>query len=440
MRDSFWLDECGTAWLISGGVREIWERTEFHPNSRFYPLVLWAWALAFGKSEWALRMPSVLLMAGGMAWLAAVLRRMGGAGWPVFVFAFVSPELQFVGSDARPYAMVVFFYSAAAYALVRFEEKWQARWGVAWAAALGVAYWAHALAAMGMLAQLAWLAWRGRDRWWRLAAPFGLLTAMVLPETLRVAAAARMPAHHGFPFQWNALRVAAAFAPLSVIVPGAAALAAVWKKLGGRLNIRLVALAALTAFMPAAVTLAQSVRMDVDVMMTRYMALSWLGWFLLLGHVCGRMLDRRWRMAFVTVYAAVTLAGSLYKTGWRIPHAESDWRGAIRAAREWDAGRGRPLALQTGFVEGQFAEWLDDGRRVEFLRAPLYAYPYPGPSHVLPYAFDAERLPQIERPYVMVVYEDSEEPSKYVAAMAPDAKPVGRFLRLRVYAVEAEAR
>jgi hypothetical protein len=276
---------------------------------------------------------------------------------------------------------------------------------------------------------------------WRAWIPWaGLFGLAALPEALRLSAVSAVPAHHGFPYQMEAGKMWKMAAPLSVVVPGGAAGAVCLRGMTERRGRSFLMLAALTALTPAAVLLLQSLRTNVDLTMTRYLVLVWAGWFLGLGYVCGAWLERRWRLAFVTVYAVVTLAGSLYKTGWRIPHADADWRGAVRAAREWDAGRGRPLALQTGFVEGQFAEWLDDPRRVEFLRAPLHAYPYPGPSHVLPYGFRADRLLRIERPYVMVVYEDSEAPSQYVAAMAPDARPLGRFLRLRVYAVEADAR
>lgn len=57
-----WLDETGSYWNISGGLRQIWARSIELNSFPAYYYVLWVVNAIFGGKEIVLRIPSVLAM------------------------------------------------------------------------------------------------------------------------------------------------------------------------------------------------------------------------------------------------------------------------------------------------------------------------------------------------------------------------------------------
>jgi mannosyltransferase len=122
LRRSLWVDEAGTYWTIKDGLQETLHRAlRYQGQSPLYYVLTWLTLAAGGRSEWTLRLPSILA-AGGAAFL---LYRLGVLLFDrqtglMAVIALVGLRgVVFAATNARPYALGLLLLVGAALALVR---------------------------------------------------------------------------------------------------------------------------------------------------------------------------------------------------------------------------------------------------------------------------------------------------------------------------------
>jgi hypothetical protein len=108
LRRSLWVDEAGTYWTIKDGLQETVHRAlRYQGQSPLYYFLTWLTLAAGERSEWTLRLPSILA-AGGAAFLLYRLEvllfdRQTGL---MAVIAFVGlRRVVFAATNARPYAL-----------------------------------------------------------------------------------------------------------------------------------------------------------------------------------------------------------------------------------------------------------------------------------------------------------------------------------------------
>lgn len=195
-----WLDELATLDYASRPLPELWALS--HDREAVlapYYLLMHGWLAVFGASEAALRLPSLIAMAGAVGVTAAIGRRWfgDGVGFLAGLLMAVTPSVSRYAFEARPYALSVFLAVLATLALIRAAERpsWP-RW-LAYAAALALTGLSHLVALSILAAHLVlvgghWL--RGRDprqlRW--LAAVVAALAPVVPVVRLGAAQSAQV--------------------------------------------------------------------------------------------------------------------------------------------------------------------------------------------------------------------------------------------------------
>ena len=128
---SLWGDEAATVSAISRSTPQLLEMLTVRDISLgAYYLLLQAWTGLAGMSEIALRIPSVVGVAGA-AGLVAVLgakcySRAAGLATGLIFATF--PSIVMVAHDARPYGLVIFFASLSTVALVVATERSRIWW------------------------------------------------------------------------------------------------------------------------------------------------------------------------------------------------------------------------------------------------------------------------------------------------------------------------
>ncbi|MBL8296691.1 MAG: hypothetical protein JNN08_32905 [Bryobacterales bacterium] len=449
--DSFWVDETVTYWTIKDGWSQFWERTSVHQDSRAYCALLWAWAQVAGMSEVALRLPSLLSIAGALGVAAWMLRqRFGpGTGWPVWALASVYPQLQFYGGDARPYALAFLTYALATLALVWLHEQPSAGRALVWAVAAGFTVWVQPVTAVGLVAHAVWVVGiegKALLDWRRTGAYlFGALVAggMAWLEFLRITSFyGRNDARMLNPTPMIVRYLVLAMPPAPLLPLVVAVLLAVplglWRRQVQRHRFGLLWLAVCTVLAgPLMMTLLRWLS-GMGLLVDRYVITMYWGWLLLTGIVIARWMDARGRLIFTTLFVVFGLSAQVVKTGWMGRHAEADWRAALSKVREWDAGRRLPVHLQSGLVEGRFDKFLNDPTWKDFLLAPTAVYPVPGERFILPFDYRASHPMPARGPLIVVAYEDGPGPSVYVTSYGDRAQKLGQYRRLAVYAVDAQ--
>ena len=123
---SFWVDELHSAWCIWDSLGDVAKRATIGNQSPVYFGGLWFWKQAFGGSELALRMSSVLMTS-----IAAAVMTVGVSRWTTSPMAGLASGLVmalesnaiFFGTELRPYAAVILCATVATLSFVRLLES-----------------------------------------------------------------------------------------------------------------------------------------------------------------------------------------------------------------------------------------------------------------------------------------------------------------------------
>jgi uncharacterized membrane protein len=125
LQTSFWLDEAGTFWVVQDGFSDVIERSRFQGQSPAYYVIAWAARLMFGRSEIALRLPSIMAAAAAVYLVYRLGRRLWDepTGMVAAAAFVVLAPMAFAAVDARPYALAVLCLAAATLCLVRWQQE-----------------------------------------------------------------------------------------------------------------------------------------------------------------------------------------------------------------------------------------------------------------------------------------------------------------------------
>lgn len=142
--ESLWLDESYTWWFTGMDWRGLLEATRLDAvNPPFY--YVYVRLLAGGTSEAALRLPSVLAHAGGIAAAILLGRLLGGplGGLAAGIVWSAHPLTLWAARDARPYALAAALSAAAVLAFFHVRRRPSARASVAAVTVLGLGLLTH---------------------------------------------------------------------------------------------------------------------------------------------------------------------------------------------------------------------------------------------------------------------------------------------------------
>jgi mannosyltransferase len=183
-RPGLWTDELATWGMATAPWHEFW------PVLRYvdavlapYYVLMHLWVSAFGDSDIALRMPSLLAMVGSAAMIGVIGRRLAGpsVGLVAGIVFAVLPSTTRFAAEARPFALSAFVACLATLLLLRACERpgWLPWLG--YGVTMVVLGWVHVVALL-LLAGHAWtvLSWR-RRAWWPFVAAAAAACAASVP-------------------------------------------------------------------------------------------------------------------------------------------------------------------------------------------------------------------------------------------------------------------
>jgi hypothetical protein len=193
---SFWLDEIATIFVAQHGADhpslaavapQAW-RSWYYPGVRL-------WATLFGYSEVATRIPSILAMAGCLALLARLSKRLihPESAWFVAIACLALPGINYQAANARPYALGMCAFAAGLLFLVRWLDS--ASWtdALLFVGCAGSVLYIHLLFWPSCLVFVLYAAVRIAMRetpvpWYWALMVFALLGAAVLPVAAQMLA------------------------------------------------------------------------------------------------------------------------------------------------------------------------------------------------------------------------------------------------------------
>jgi hypothetical protein len=144
-----WLDETLSAWTVSGGLSETWERSiRFQTQSPLFYLMQWSVVRLFGASEVSLRAISILVSFASL-WVVTILaRRLSGShtlGLYASGFLLGCDVFQVGSITARPYALATLCALISILAARSLCERYTRGRALMWSAATVLTWYAHYL-------------------------------------------------------------------------------------------------------------------------------------------------------------------------------------------------------------------------------------------------------------------------------------------------------
>ncbi len=388
LTSSLWLDETVTWWMASGSLETLWQRgTEFSGGSPVPWLLPWASMKLFGTSEWALRLPSLLCMAGAVLVVAAIGRRLFDRGTGLCaaaVFAF-HHVVHFEARNARAYALAMLGAALATLALLRWLERPGLLRALAYGACVALTVLAHFMFGGILIVHAAWVViFRGvRGPRWSVgeaaALLFATLAGIAPALVLLSGVSARAPGLmvSGVPYIEALLRELAPHATVASALTGLLVLGMM-----GRMRRdpvapplarpTLLALALLFLLPPIALFVA-SRWTPWQIFLPRYASWHAIGLALLVGWCWRQVAGQGSRIILAAILFAMGSGAFLTRS-----HFVNEWRGVSEAVSvELERHPGAPLLAHTGLIESLDASFVRDPEKSAYLLAPFAAYPVP---------------------------------------------------------------
>jgi mannosyltransferase len=394
LRSSLWLDETGTVWLTGGSLGDsLGHAFRFQGGSPLYYVIEWTTRAVMGRSELALRIPSLAAMAGA-AWL---LFRLGnrlfdaGTGALASVLFVALPVIGFAAGDARPYALAMLALIGSGLALVRWLDSGSTRDAIVYAVAASATVYLHYLFALPLLAHVIYVILRlehGAPVTKRMiVGTYAFAAALLVPAlpTLLRVMSQRSVLSNPYPQSAGSIVAALVPGPLAVISVGGCLVGlAIWRGTLRGWNAENGALPWLIGWFAVTflVLVILSEATSTDVMVPRYF-LSVVPAMALLAAAIIRRVGNAWSQ--VVIVAAVAI-GSVFSYS-KGTHTSEDWREAAAIERGL-AEPGEPVLFSAGFIEAQQVSWLEDAEKASYLNAPAAMYDFDGELIPLPFALN----------------------------------------------------
>jgi len=396
---SFWLDETGTVWVIQGTLKDVWRHlgiTDFIQMPLF-SLLMWLWTRLTGVSEAALRLPSVIMMAGAYVLLYRIGRIWFGdtAAAYALVLLFSLSPFSYAAADARPYSYAMLCVVWSFYEIGEWTRTGRLRHLILHGIASGIMVHFSYFFGAALIAQVLYLFVAWQRRWIRLQPSLVISPliagAIVMPlvPTVMLLAGARQNALHIVATKPSWTDLGLAWVPPRWVVASVFG-TVLMIPLRQRLSIaaspdwRKLALVLSWALVPTFVLFVYSLVGSGSVFVPRYLLSQAPGLALLGGYIVSVLRPVAWRGAIAASLSAITLASSGFAL--RTNHYVEDWRGALAKVRELrSAYPTAPVLAASSFVESVRLPMPPTGEQTEWMLSPLLAYPAGGPVTMLPF-------------------------------------------------------
>lgn len=166
---SIWFDESYSAYLTRFDFAKIWEFTAADVHPPFFYFLLKAWAHVFGRTDYAMRMMSVVFGALAILFTYLLIESRYGVKAAILSSFLLSicPVFIRYGQEMRMYALVVAIVAAASYALWLATRSGKKSWWICYGLLVALGMWTHYFAALAWAVHLIYLFRRYGKKFWQ---------------------------------------------------------------------------------------------------------------------------------------------------------------------------------------------------------------------------------------------------------------------------------
>ena len=155
-RESLWLDELHTSWVVAGRLSDVAWRAAAGNQSPLYFYLLWGEVQVLGQHEWTLRLPSLLAGIALIGVVAQVVGRWTGvvaAGLLAALLVAINRDFIFFAQEARPYALVQLSALVHGVIFIKLLYHPSVRWRIAFVLGAAGLFYLHYTAFLFLVAE-----------------------------------------------------------------------------------------------------------------------------------------------------------------------------------------------------------------------------------------------------------------------------------------------
>ena len=396
---SLWLDETLTYWAIDGDLWTIITRTyRWMGQSPFYFVVLKILTFLFGTSEPALRFISMLSIVGTAFFIYKIAEEWFDkkSAQLALLFFLCNPETTFFATNARPYAIGLFFLTASVWFLALFIKFKRSLWLVLWILSTTLTVYSHYLFAGIVVVHLIYIFLsrnRIRDKIHFLllsTLSIALLLLPILPQFYflqfhKFKSFAEMPTIFDLPRAWarnfTVLILLAIFTGklLFMCIKGRA------MRKPDPNNIDKLYVALSWWLLPAFLVYSISIFLNCSIFVGNYCFWQVPGQAICMARLSIYLFKGVLR--YLVILLAVLLSCI---TNWHNRMEHEDWREAARLINnQLQLNPSTPVLFSSGHTETQYLSFLVDPERKDIMLSPLHYYPLISPVVLLPFRSDS---------------------------------------------------
>jgi 4-amino-4-deoxy-L-arabinose transferase-like glycosyltransferase len=397
-RDSLWLDETGTYWIVKDSIRSVFERSYYWSNFSPYYLVAWPAVHLGGHNEIIIRLPSIIAMGVATFFIYRIGTRLCDEETGLVAAAvFVAIQgVSYAAADARPYAFTLMALTGFVLALLRWLDKTRFLDAVAVVLLATLTAYGHVLLAIGLVVPTLYALWRTTKRL-RFISMFVIIGLLIVPLVIQIRAYMSMGTPHMFaevptlPDLFSAIAPPQLLATLIVGLGTAYAIHSVVQSQWRPAKPVVVMLLAWLVFAPSLIFLLGRTT-TIQLFLPRYLLSTSPAAALLMACFIRSLDPMTVRRVVVGVILGLSVAGWVMSSSF---HHGEDWRGAMATVRQETEGTSVPVFMASCFIEAQTPKDLNDPRLKEILFAPELFYRPTGRVIHLPYRFDEAYVKQV---------------------------------------------
>lgn len=401
MRQSLWIDETVTYWVVKDGFWDIvYRAVHYQGQSPFYYFIVWCFIQILGHAEWVLRLPSFLSLILSCFFLYKLCFILFDREWALLsIICFISLFQLIVSNvvrDARPYGLAVMFSIFSILCLIQWIQDSRIKHQIAYIISSTATCYAHILFTPIFFIHLCYY-FIFKDNnpkvsFRKLALTFCAIVGCILPnvyqlillvEKRELYSFALMPGiidllNAWFPIKLFILLIAGFF--ISYIVP-----CIVQRKVN--INIDTIGskrflFLLIWFFFPAFFLFIVSKISGSSIFLNRYYSWSYPALALIISGFV-KMLDYSVsRLIAILIFPVVLIFSNIvYYPSLII----EDWKSATSYINSTEVVEKGPILIWPGLIEARDEKWINDCEKQDYLLSPLSYYTLSNKAILLPW-------------------------------------------------------
>ncbi len=390
IRQSLWIDETVTFWVVKDGFWDlVYRAVHYQGQSPFYYFIVWCFIQILGNAEWVLRLPSILSLILACFFLYQLCLVLFDREWAFFSIICFICLLQlpatYVGRDARPYGLAMMLSVLSVLYFIKWLQDGRARYQRAYIIALTATCYAHILFTPIFFIHLCYYLIFKKDNLKvslrKLTITFCIIAGCILPHVYQLILLFEKRKLYSFGLKPGIVDLFTAWFPIIIfllLIVGICISFIVSFTIRRKGNLKIDRICSkrflfvlIWFFFPAFFLFIVSKISGSSIFSNRYICWSYPAIAIVVAGLLRTIDNSVSRLIAILLFPVVLILSNIVYNP--TPMVE-DWKGATGYINSSDIARSTPIIVWPGLIESRNEKWSNNQEKREYLIAPFSYY------------------------------------------------------------------